>query len=378
MRIVFVHRRRFHERPPVINVIQYLTDMGHQPYLLTTDVNEYYKEWLGNRGVESFIIPFNITKNSIKNAINGFKWGVKSRSVINRISQKEPIVLWVEGNYTFYSLTARFINKFPHVLQHQELFNMMTSKGRYMMKLLAKIMPSAVVNIAPEYNRSCIYSALLKLKQQPVLLPNKPVFFPSKVDLENLGKKYNNLLCKTNGRKIILYQGILSKERNLGAFMEALLCLDVSQYVVVLLGRKTELVEQYKKINPDIIHIDYIPAPDYLYITSRAYIGIVTYVRTELNTMYCAPNKIFEYGAYGIPMIGNDIPGLRYTIKENKMGDVCDETSVNDIKRALKYVVDHYDECSMNALKYFNSVDNKKTMESVVDTLEKKLKDEIR
>ena len=53
-----------------------------------------------------------------------------------------------------------------------------------------------------------------------------------------------------------------------------------------------------------------------------ASIGVLSYfprsgsIGRTLNPLYCAPNKIFEYSKYGIPMISNDVPALRYSYME--------------------------------------------------------------
>lgn len=52
-----------------------------------------------------------------------------------------------------------------------------------------------------------------------------------------------------------------------------------------------------------------------------ASIGVMSYSPHQkthagvVNALYCAPNKIFEYGKYGKPMIANDVPALKYILK---------------------------------------------------------------
>ena len=55
-------------------------------------------------------------------------------------------------------------------------------------------------------------------------------------------------------------------------------------------------------------------------ITSYARIGINFYRPNCLNKAFCAPNKIYEFSGFGIPIIGNDIPGLKNTIGLNNAG----------------------------------------------------------
>ena len=118
-----------------------------------------------------------------------------------------------------------------------------------------------------------------------------------------------------------------------------------------------------KKYNKTIV-MSYIPAPYHLEVTSHAFVGILIYTpvygtfTSPLNSIYCAPNKIYEFSQFGIPMIGNDIPGLRYTIDYNQMG-VCVETMNTDsFARAIQKITENYSTYSMNAID-FNNGDNK-------------------
>lgn len=375
MKIIIIHRRNFQERPPVISVYSHLIKLGHNPILITAGINDNYRELLRNNKTQYHVVPFSIKSNQIRNIVNGFLWGRKVRRLIKELAGDKQVLLWIEGNYTFDNLTASFINKYPHILQHQELFrNPMSNKGRYTMHTLKRVMPSALVNIAPEYNRSCIYQALFSLKEKPVVLPNKPSFLLSEEEINNLMPKYADFMRLIGDRKIILYQGILSKERNLENFIRATSELDNTKYVTVLLGKKTPLVDEYKALNVNLIHIDYIPAPDYLFFTSKAYIGIVTYLPDSLNSMYCAPNKLFEYGAYGVPMLGNNIAGLKYTIEFNGCGVVCDENSVEDIRKSIERIICNYSDFSSRAKLYYQSTNNLEIVKQIIEISENKMK----
>jgi glycosyltransferase involved in cell wall biosynthesis len=245
-------------------------------------------------------------------------------------------------------------------------------KGQYQLKTLGKIMSTALANFSPEYNRANIYRALLGLKDTPYVLPNKPAFLPTKDSLMEMGIRYKDIVNKINGRRVILYQGLLGKERNIGSFIKVIRKLDKGKYVTVLLGKKTPMLDIYKYHDPNLIHIDYLPAPDYLFITSLAYLGIVSYLPDKLNTIFCAPNKIFEYSAFGIPMLGNNIPGLKYTIEESGCGLVCDDSSEEDIFEKLNVILNNYQKYSENAIRFFNSVDNKETIRKALLKIENK------
>lgn len=369
MKIVFIHRNEFHKRPPVISAVTTIVSCGVKPFVITTAVNETYKQYFSENGVEYFVIPFQLKTTFYKNALNSILWGMKVRQFIRSRFKNEEIILWIEGNYTIDSLRPDFINNHKHVLQIQELYDSRILKGKLLERTLKKILPTSLAVIVPEYNRAEILRAFFKLKDTPYILPNKATFFPTDEELELLAPKYGGIKNAINGRKVLLYQGILTGERNLGVLVKSLATLNSDEYVTVLLGKETKYVAEYKHIDPNLIYIPYIPAPDYLYVTSLAYIGILEYDPTSLNLIFCAPNKIFEYGYFGIPMLGNNIPGLKYTIDANKIGSLFEPNKPDSIISSLHNIINNYDTYSKNAKDYFDSTDNKETVKQILDSI---------
>lgn len=375
MRIVFIHRNIFQNRPPVISLLNHLTKLDKHPILVTAGINEDYRNQLESNGIKVMVIPFQLKGNVIRNFIDSQKWGRKVEKTIRGLSKNDDLFLWIEGNYTFASLSDKFINGFPHILQIQELFDDYGFKGwikeSIYKRKISKIARSAFACVVNEYNRAHLIRAFFKLSKLPYILPNKPAFILSHNELEKIGdayKEYDTIFEK----KVIIYQGLLTTGRsNFIPYLEAVKKLNESsdEYQVVFVGKDFGMVEEYKKLGYDFVHIPFVPAPNYLYFTSRAYIGIVTYIPDILNNVFCAPNKIFEYAAYGVPILGNDIPGLRYTIESNHCGKVCEETP-ESIYSQLLYIINHYDEMSKEAKYFFDATDNFATVSGIVSDLE--------
>ena len=57
-------------------------------------------------------------------------------------------------------------------------------------------------------------------------------------------------------------------------------------------------------------------------------------------------------------MIGNDIPGLRYTVEYNRMGVCVPKMNTKYFAQAIQNIADNYNTFSSNAVK-FNQNDNK-------------------
>ncbi|MGI6333613.1 MAG: hypothetical protein ACOX1A_03155 [Saccharofermentanales bacterium] len=176
-------------------------------------------------------------------------------------------------------------------------------------------------------------------------------------------------------KKIILYQGHVAKERPLDPFLDAINTLGSDFALVIMSGSET--AREYQKFKNTVV-IPFIEPPYHLQVTSHAYIGLLSYVPTKneysvLNSIYCAPNKLYEYSQFGIPMIGNDIPGLRYTIEENKMGICLNEFSGSSVVTAINRIESDYEAFSENASNFNERTDLVAIYSSIFSDLKKYL-----
>ena len=124
--------------------------------------------------------------------------------------------------------------------------------------------------------------------------------------------------------------------------------------------------------------IPYVKPPMHLQITSNAYIGVLSYfpVKTSysiLNALYCAPNKTYEYAKFGVPMIGNDIPGLRYMFDTTGAGVCIEDFTVDSICDAIHQIEKEYDQMSQNALKYYDDTDTEAQLREILETVKKRM-----
>lgn len=89
-----------------------------------------------------------------------------------------------------------------------------------------------------------------------------------------------------------------------------------------IMGEDTQLRKQICEQCPNVVYIPFIQPPYHLLATQYADIGVLTYVssKRDLNALHCAPNKLFEYSVWGLPMIGNNIPRLAYPFEKYNIG----------------------------------------------------------
>ena len=354
MEIIVIHKDEIQKDPPLISVLNILADLGCRVRLVTCGFTVTLRTQLEQKGISFTVLEHCIGAH---NTIGKIAQYMRFRQGVSVVLNKYPnAFLWIEGAQTISALGNLYKER-NYVLQIHELYE--TSKPQ--LHAIGQVIQQAYCVFMPEYSRTSIYQVWFRLKRRPIVLPNKPYFLPSVEVLATLRSKYASKIKLLQDKKIILYQGYIGKDRDLTAYVKAISKLG-AEYVFLLVGPDGGMLSKYRAINSAIVHINYLPAPDYLLFTSIAHIGILGYSPVSLNNIFCAPNKIFEYTAYGLPIIGNDIPGLYFLINKYTAGVVVDEKDEQSIKQAILLIESDYDNYVCGAKALFESVDNSRTI----------------
>lgn len=93
--------------------------------------------------------------------------------------------------------------------------------------------------------------------------------------------------------------------------------------------------------------------------------GIAVYDDSNLNNQFCAPNKIYEYAAFGIPMITSENLGLTETVGVYRAGRCVDFKNVDALADAMKDIRDQYKVYALNTRKFYEAADCKKAIEHI-------------
>ena len=208
--------------------------------------------------------------------------------------------------------------------------------------------------IVNEENRRWYIKTLFNLDTVPRLVYNKFLDHPRHLPKDNKSP----ILKFANGRKIFIYQGSLFPDRDLDPLLEGLWNYR-NDICVVIMGRDTHnrVPTWVKRYQGMVYYAGYKVSPDHLKITAFADVGLAVYDTKSLNNVYCAPNKIWEYAGYGIPILAQDIPGLRSTVGALGIGVCVDLESQESIHDGVSAILDNYLELNRNCTKVFDSVD---------------------
>ena len=344
--------------PPTFSLLSYLALRGDEVHLITS---------VKSVSVEQFCIKNNIdliyTKHSYESHASSLKKMflipmIKKELWSNIPSKKEELFVWI-----MTSITLKFIGnkifKVKYIMYNYELIETLKyhNKISFLKVPLKKIARNAVVNIQCEYNRAILYKTWFDLDEIPFVIPNKPLYNGAISKKSYISNEHaRNIVSKISKKKIIIYQGIVDKERPLDNLIKAIDELG-DEYAFVIMTSDPD------KVNTDLGHnvyvIPFVSPPLHLEITSWAHIGILIYnpvkgaTTSQFNSLYCAPNKLYEYSMFGIPMIGNSIPGLKYSIELNNIGYCFEEKDIESIKQAILQIEKKYPEFSQRSYDFY-------------------------
>ena len=370
MRIVYILKDNLNKRPPILSVCQHLLDSGHELTLLIRGISEETRREFEEKGAKIILIKDSSPFQSIPQIGKMISLYLFHRKVTALLKKLEFDYVWV-GSADATLTVGKALLQYKFILQIQELYD---QQPRYR-KGLAEYMRKAALVFVPEQTRAEIFRAWYSLKKTPTVLPNKPYYHPRNRNLPITVPEVQAVFDKIpKDAKIVLYQGGVSHKRDLKPIARA----------IEELGEKWALVVQCPTVdneyfkdfiaNYKFYRVPYVPAPKHLEITSHVHLGLVTYTHISLNNEFCAPNKIWEYSGFGLPMIGNDVSGLTRTIGNCKAG-VCmnlDNITIEKIKDFLLELEENYETYSKNATAMYDALDVPKIIKGALESLGEK------
>lgn len=374
-KITIVHWGDFIKYPPVISLIENLLQKNIKVDLISsTEINRVPNIIRENEHFNYLYMPMNIRKGIIAKLARLFIDRSYLKKLVSK-SMEDSDLLWTTTDIAVKMLGDEVL-KYKHIMQLMELVQRMPLflKSKYFDFPIAKYAKSAHKVVVPDMDRAYIQQVWWELKSTPVVLPNKPYTIS-----QNMSFSEKTLIAiekiKAERRKILLYTGIITAERNIEDFANAIKGRD--DYCLYIVGEVKELKEKFEKLfqeNEQVVYLGYHNAPSHLEFIKYAHIGLTPYrpVKSsihypEINALYCAPNKIYEYSAFGVPMIGTNVLGLLRPFEQYGIGKCAKDMTTSEISKCIEYIDSHYDEMSQNCLDFFAKDDLDKIVKEIIE-----------
>lgn len=362
MNVLVVHSASLSDYPPVLSLCRDLLGLGHTITLLAKGDSGITPVLSDNPNFE--LVNLGARPVGPERALFDFQSDMKMERFCRQNADGYDVV-WTTTN-----LAARACGKslfgVKHVMQLMELAEYVPLFSRHDMPLHSHVVEElarrAFHVVVPEYNRAFIQQAWWHIPKTPVILPNKSVVLPNEKDLKQYPGIKNQF--QNEKRKILLYQGAFGPDRDFSGCVDAMELLG-DGYVLYLMGVQTDTLSMQpylRKERRGVVLVPYVAAPDHLLFTRYGYIGLLSYqpsydMYSPLNALYCAPNKIWEYARFGLPMIGSQMPALKTTFDSTGIGLTVDFRNSEAIAEAVRAIESDWNEMSIRSHSYFNSVD---------------------
>lgn len=365
MKILYIVKTQLHYYPPCISQIRMLKDLGYDVEVLYGTSDESALKLLAKENIFYYKIA-EISDKPNSKFEKLVDWCKFRKGVLHEIEKRDKeVLLWFGTAESVLPLKGA-IPRRKYVLSLLELLD----DSPWKVKLLERIVQKATAITVCEETRGYIMRAWWNLKEVPFIFPNKPYNQLTERRHTPSTPETKQIIEQIKDEKVILYQGILQNTGEIIEIAKALKQLDAG-YMLLLMGiDKYNSVEKIKTFYEKTMFVSYIPAPYHLEITSYAHIGIVFYRNDSLNKVFCAPNKIYEYSGFGIPMLANDIPGLKNTVG-NAGAAECLEMTADNLVSSISRIEDNYERYSQGAKNFFAKTDNLKTMKRMMEKITK-------
>ena len=362
MNITVVHLMDLVAYPPVLSLLQNLLKNGHHVFLISYGIDKAPKEIIQHNNIEIFEVPISNRTGIVGKILREKTRRSYTTKKVKELMKKSDI-LWTTTDISVRCL-GDVLFDYKHIMQLMELeewypYIVGLPFPRFSLKKYAQ---AAWKTVVPEINRGYIQKTWWELEKTPYILPNKPYSLEyDDSDLEEIIQR-----IKSDPRKKIIYLGNISSDRSLEEFAKGIYSLgnDYSLYVAGKVDDSEKgSFEKIRKTYNNVEYLGYFKAPKHLSILKYMYIGLLPYYPNSrhpfispLNIQYCAPNKIFEYSAFGIPMIGTDVMGLREPFERYNIGKVCSVLDSDHIKQAVLEIESEYTEMKHNCKEYYSSI----------------------
>lgn len=364
MKIVYILKKGLICYPPCFAQVLYLNDLGVDVEVYHGKESDAVLDILEKRGIKHHILKSDKENvNKIQRATTLLRYTKEIVKILKSVPK--DVVIWF-GNCESALTVGRFLKERKVVLSILELYDKETIYGKF----LTKYINYAHAVLCCEKHRAEIMKVWYKMDKTPYVIPNKPYDNIGQLNEGSLTKEIQEKIKCFSKKKVLLYQGIISQDRPLDIFAKAVSEIGDDDLLFVVMGKATnEMKQQIQSICKNVEFVGYVPSPQHLLISKYAKIGVANYDYSVLNNVFCAPNKIYEYSKFGIPMIVSKNLSLVETVGYSGAGECVDFNDVAQIKAGIIKILNNYNTYSKNAKNFYAETDNFKGIKDILEDI---------
>lgn len=362
MKIYYILKKGFQCYPPCLAQLLYLNDLGVNLEVYHGQNTTIINDMLDQRGIKHHTLKSDKdNSNRFQSMKTLIQYTLEIKKILKTIEGDS--VIWF-GNCESVITVWKKVRGKKFVLSVLELDDLNSFIGRQ----LKKFINQARAVLCCEKHRAAIMRIYYKLDKEPYVLPNKPYEFKNEKLI--LNENFQQIINPIKNKFIVLYQGIISPDRPLDKIAEALNKLNDDEVMFLVLGKanakyQADLIKRYKQT----VFAGYIPSPQHLLVTQYANIGIANYDYSCLNNLFCAPNKIYEYSRFGVPMLASQNLGLSETVGKDKAAVCVDFLNINQIIDGIKEIKENYSNYSKASREFYEKTSNIEKIKEIIENI---------
>lgn len=242
------------------------------------------------------------------------------------------------------ALLAGWMRGVPVVYDAHELFGERVIAMARMWRWLDRLLVNrADVVIAANEERADVMVGEYGAAVRPVVLMNTPSAVGVRAE-----SRLRTVLGLDHGVLLVVYQGALAPGRGIEAIIASMPEWPAGA-VFVLVGSsgayaRTLVAELPARhgVSGRVILAPPVPSDAVADYISEANVGLVLYENTCRNNYLCAPNKLFEYCAAGVPVVASNFPPIVNLLREYPVGLPVDPSAPGELGSAVnRMLTDH-------------------------------------
>jgi hypothetical protein len=186
--------------------------------------------------------------------------------------------------------------------------------------------------IFPEINRMKYFIDISGIDQ------NKTVLIPNTCKSKELAKIRHEILHHIPENAFVIgHIGNIGINHYLKEFIDLAKTKKFPEnFYFLFVGRQAkEIKDLVNNLGKQFIFIDAIPHQDLEMIYSFIDLGLILYKGVDSNFEFCAPNKLYEYWSYGVPVIAHELDGLKPVFVNPLQGKLINMSIPQDIYDTL-------------------------------------------
>lgn len=150
--------------------------------------------------------------------------------------------------------------------------------------------------------------------------------------------------------KIVIFQGVIAKDRGLEVLVESFKYCDDENLVLVILGNGP-LVAPLKELSQTlglskrVFFLPAVPPDQVINWTRDADIGVYSLPVDNicLSYFFGLPNKLFEFIQGGLAIIVSNLPEMRAIVEQYNLGPILESTAPTEIAKAITKISSDHD-----------------------------------